>query len=155
MDPDISIRDRAWEEIGNLEELACEITKLTLAEFHKTEADLSISFVDDETIASLNAQWRQKPKPTNVLSFPAPPHMKLDSEAEFLGDIIIASGVTRQEAEEQGKTWKGHVSHLILHGVLHLLGKDHETSEDAIEMESIEIAILAKLGHANPYEIHE
>jgi probable rRNA maturation factor len=73
-------------------------------------------------------------------------------EPVFLGDVILASGVTRVEAQEQGKSWEDHTTHLILHGVLHLAGHDHETEDEAAVMEALEIRAMAALGLANPYE---
>ena len=97
-------------------------------------------------VRDLNARFRDKDKPTNVLSFPAP-----ESAAPHLGDVVLAYGVCAAEAEAQGKTLSDHLSHLVVHGVLHLLGRDHEDDAEAEEMEAEEREILAGIGVADPY----
>jgi probable rRNA maturation factor len=103
----------------------------------------TILLADDSRLKSLNLDFRGKDKPTNVLSFPA--------EGPYLGDIAVAFGVTSREAREAGKPFAAHATHLVVHGVLHLLGYDHERVTEARSMEQLEIAILAELGIANPY----
>lgn len=152
MDPDIEIQDEAWNAVQNLEALAKRAVAQVLGMVNMPEAQVALNFADDETLASLNAQWRGKLKPTNVLSFPAGPGMTPPDEPPFLGDIILASGVTRIEAQEQGKSWEDHTTHLIIHGLLHLAGHDHETQDEAAVMEALEIRAMAALGLANPYE---
>lgn len=101
----------------------------------------------DERLHDLNRQFRDKDKTTNVLSFPAPP------DSLMLGDIAIAHGVCAREAEAQGKSFADHAAHLILHGLLHLFGLDHETGEEEAErMEALERDILAGIGVADPYQ---
>ena len=104
-------------------------------------------------MAAINAEWRGKDKPTNVLSFPAPRDIPIPAgESRPLGDIVLAYGVIAREAEEQGKTLRAHVAHLMVHGTLHLLGYDHETDVEAEEMEALETSILKGLGITDPYE---
>ena len=152
MDPDIEIQDEAWNAVQNLEALAKRAVAQVLGMVNMPEAQVALNFADDETLASLNAQWRGKLKPTNVLSFPAGPGMTPPDEPPFLGDIILASGVTQIDAQEQGKSWEDHTTHLIIHGLLHLAGHDHETQDEAAVMEALEIRAMAALGLANPYE---
>jgi probable rRNA maturation factor len=110
------------------------------------DGTLTILLGDDETLRKLNLTFRRKDKPTNVLSFPARPN----GDAH-LGDIAIALGVTQTEARAAGKPFGDHAVHLAVHGVLHLLGFDHETARAARKMEPLETAILAELGIADPY----
>lgn len=110
------------------------------------DAEVSLLLADDEEVAALNTRFRDKPKPTNVLSFPA-----LEMARPHLGDVVLAYGVCAAEAREQGKPLAHHLSHLVAHGVLHLLGWDHQTDAEAEEMESLERTVLAKLGIPDPY----
>lgn len=110
--------------------------------------ELSIAIVDEKQIQDLNKNYRNKDKPTNVLSFPM--------EGNFLlGDIVIAPDYIRREAAEQGKNFEDHLTHLIIHGFLHLFGYDHMDDESAAEMEAIEISALAQLSIDNPYELKD
>ena len=106
---------------------------------------LTILLADNARLRALNAHFRGKDKPTNVLSFPAP------GDGAYLGDIAIAHGVTARQARAQGKSLAAHAAHLAAHGVLHLLGYDHEKASEAKTMEALETAILARLGIADPY----
>lgn len=115
-------------------------------------AEINIRFTDNEEIQQLNRDFRQKDRPTNVLSFPFEVPDFLEAEIFILGDIIIAMPVIVTEAEEQQKAINDHLAHMVVHGTLHLLGFDHIDEEEAEEMEALEIAILAKLGIDNPYQ---
>ena len=129
-----------------------------------TGFSISLMGCDDARIAVLNADFRGKPQPTNVLSWPSeergaefvgeapePPEPGDPEDPESLGDIAIAYETCAREAEEQGKPMPDHVTHLIVHGVLHLLGYDHIEDEDAAVMEALEVRILASLGVSDPY----
>jgi probable rRNA maturation factor len=109
-----------------------------------TRGDLTLLLADDARLHALNLAFRAKDRPTNVLSFPA-------RSADYLGDVAMAYGMTRKEAREQGKTISDHATHLAVHGVLHLLGYDHETARAARIMEPLEVAILSELGIGDPY----
>lgn len=115
----------------------------------QAEAEVTIRVVDASESQQLNLQYREKDKPTNVLSFPfqCPPGIELP----LLGDLIICTQVVVQEAQEQGKTINAHWAHMVVHGCLHLLGFDHINDDDAEEMEAEEILILQQLDIANPY----
>ncbi len=123
------------------------------------ETGLSILFTDDAGMQALNARWRGKDRPTNVLSFPQAPGPWLSSpsgspqgagEPEPLGDVVLAAETIRREAALAEKPLEDHLTHLIIHGFLHLLGYDHETEEDAAEMEQLERAALSRMGIAHP-----
>jgi probable rRNA maturation factor len=111
--------------------------------------DLAIRVVDTKEACSLNRHYRGKDYATNVLSFPAdlPPEMQVP----LLGDLVICAPVVAKEALEQGKSLAAHYAHLTIHGVLHLLGLDHEDEREAEAMERIERELLADLGYADPY----
>ena len=116
-------------------------------------AELSLVFSNDERVQELNADYRGKPKPTNVLSFPSNLPGELPAGQEkLLGDVIVAFETISREASEQGKTLENHLCHLIVHGVLHLLGYDHEIDSSADKMEALEIAALAHMSVPNPYK---
>ncbi|TCB50570.1 rRNA maturation RNase YbeY [Acinetobacter terrestris] len=118
------------------------------------DCEIGIACVDNDESHKLNLEYRQKDKPTNVLSFPSdiPEEVLPMLDAWPMGDLVICIPVVLQEAIDQSKTPIEHFTHMLVHGVLHLMGYDHETSEaDAEEMEALEIKILAKLGFENPY----
>jgi probable rRNA maturation factor len=113
-------------------------------------AQLTVRVVDEDEITELNRTYRNKDKPTNVLTFPfeAPAEIELS----LLGDIVICAKVVQDEAAEQGKPLHAHWAHMVIHGCLHLLGYDHLEDQEAESMEGLEISLLADLGYANPYE---
>jgi len=122
------------------------------------EAELAVMLTDDAGIRTLNSNWRGIDKPTNVLSFPAlPPAGPIgpDDAPRMLGDIAIAYETTRKEADDEQKPFDHHLSHLAVHGFLHLIGYDHETDGDAETMETLEQEILAQLGIPDPYADRE
>ena len=115
----------------------------------KDDIELTLRLVDKSESRELNARFRGKDQPTNVLSFPAelPPGIDIP----LLGDIVICAPLVEEEAQAQDKPLQEHWAHLVIHGVLHLLGYDHQVEQDAIEMERIEVELLASLGIGNPY----
>lgn len=114
------------------------------------EAELSLVLTDDAHIRVLNKQWRDQDKPTNVLSFPSADEDD-DEPGPLIGDVIVAYETTAREAEEEGKSFEDHFTHLLVHGLLHLFGYDHIEDDEAEEMEALETEILAGLGVADPY----
>lgn len=159
------IEDARWEAFG-LAALAERAGRAVLSALDLPPDGFAISLMgcDDARIAVLNADFRGKPTPTNVLSWPAEergaefvgeapdlPEPGEDDDPEPLGDIAIAWETCAREAEEQGKPVTDHVTHLIVHGILHLLGYDHIEDEDAALMEGLEVRILASLGVSDPY----
>lgn len=120
------------------------------------EVEVSMTLTDNEAVRELNAQWRGKDKPTNVLSFPMSEFDELDGGAGdgpplMLGDIVLAHGVCTAEAADKGISVADHAQHLMVHGTLHLLGYDHLEDEEAKAMESLERDALAGIGIADPY----
>ena len=116
----------------------------------KGESELLIRIVDKDEIQTLNKSYRHQDKPTNVLSFESDLPVEIDEA--ILGDVVICTEIVAEEAKAQNKTFDEHLTHMAIHGTLHLLGYDHIESEDAKQMENLEIKILEKIKIANPYE---
>lgn len=116
------------------------------------EAELSVVFTDDAAMTELNGQWRNKPNPTNVLSFPGGDVVVGEASDMMIGDLVFAFETVQKEALEQGKDFENHLLHLIVHGYLHLFGYDHLDEQEAEQMEALEIAALAELGIDDPYK---
>ena len=159
------IEDARWEAFG-LSVLAERAGRAALAGLELAAGGFVVSLLacDDVRIAGLNADFRGKPQPTNVLSWPSQdraaefagevpelPKGGSSEDPESLGDIAIAWETCAREAGEQGKAMSDHVTHLIVHATLHLLGYDHIEDEDAALMEALEVRILASLGVSDPY----
>lgn len=123
-------------------------------EGRRDAADVVIRVVDTDESRTLNRDYRDRDKPTNVLSFPfeAPLGVPADEAGDYLGDLVICAPVVRAEALEQGKPLADHWAHMVVHGVLHLLGYDHLDDTEAEQMEGLERDILARLGLPDPYE---
>lgn len=119
--------------------------------FPETPPELSLLFTDDASIRTINAEWRGQDKPTNVLSFPAFPLEPGDMPGPMLGDVILAYETLQREAAEMGKPFDEHLTHLLVHGFLHLFGYDHMETDEAEEMEGLETRILGELGLSDPY----
>lgn len=162
---DVVIEDPRWDAAG-LENLAERAARATLAALALPPDGFEIVVMggDDARISALNADFRGKPQPTNVLSWPADelgaetegadperPEPGDPDDPEPLGDIALAWETCVREAQEAGKPLADHVTHLVVHGVLHLLGHDHQRDGDATLMEGLETAILAELGVPDPY----
>jgi probable rRNA maturation factor len=160
LDIQISVEAGDWPSEDALETLAARVL-LTAAAFLEREeeqpfpempVELSLVFADDEMIRGINAEWRDKDKPTNVLSFPAFPLEPGGMPGPMLGDIIIAKETVEREAADLDKTFDEHLTHLLVHGFLHLFGYDHIEISEAEEMEELETRILAVLGLSDPYQ---
>jgi probable rRNA maturation factor len=150
---DLVVESERWVAVGNLEALARSAVDAALAVAgHPPDDDIELSLLlaDDAAVQALNRSWRGKDAPTNVLSFPAIPQPDHPG-VRPLGDIALAFETLAREAEGERKPLADHVAHLIVHGVLHLLGRDHETEAEAGEMEALEVEALARLGIADPY----
>ena len=149
----IDIADDAWASVADIERLTERTIRAALAHVEADQnVEISVLFASDGEAARLNAEWRGKDYAPNILSFPAPETQNMpDGEPKPLGDLILAAGTVAREAEEQGKTLTSHLTHLIVHGTLHLVGFDHIEENEARHMEETEIAILAGLGVPDPY----
>lgn len=145
---DIQVATALTENLPDIKTLEAWVNTV-LENFVTDTHELTLRFVDEEESQQLNYQYRHKDKPTNVLSFPfeCPP----DIPIQLLGDLVICVPVVMKEATEQNKTFSAHLTHMIVHGVLHLLGYDHIEDDEAEEMESLEVDILAKLNIDDPY----
>jgi probable rRNA maturation factor len=139
----VVLLDPAWTQVlPGVERL---VRKAARAATGNRRRSLTIALADDKRVRALNARDRRKDKPTNVLSYPS-------GGRGFLGDVVLARQTVWREARQQRKTPSAHISHLVVHGTLHLLGYDHETSDaDAERMEALERRILKRLGIADPY----
>ena len=153
---DTAIEDERWTAVApDLEAFvarAVEAAFTVAPEKPAGPVEVSVLLADDATVRELNKTWRGKDKPTNVLSFPAAPQPAQAGVAAPLGDVVLAYDTLLRESEEQSKPLSDHLAHLLVHGILHLLGQDHETGEAQAEaMEALEIQALATLGVADPY----
>ncbi len=147
---DVNREDEAWPPVDDLIEGAVGRALAVAGLAHATGAELSIVLTNDAGIRQVNGAWRGKDKATNVLSFPAVPPAEI-AAAPLLGDIILARETIAAEAAEAGRRFEDHLSHLVIHGLLHVFGYDHENEADAQIMETLETRILADLGIADPY----
>jgi len=152
---DIAINDEGWPDEGRLQKLARDGVEATLARLGLQDAatELSVVFTSDSEIRSINNRWRHIDKATNVLSFPAFAIKAGQKPGPMLGDIILARETVEREAMEQGKPFHNHLTHLLVHGLLHLLGYDHENDEDAEIMERLERQIVHSLAIPDPYAV--
>ncbi len=144
---DLQFGDPRWRKARGLSARLSAAAELALRRGRAgRKAALTILLADDAQLKTLNRDFRGKNKPTNVLSFPAP-----ENAEHYLGDIALAYDTTQKEALASGKRLADHATHLVVHGVLHLLGFDHVDDRDARKMEPLETRILAELGIADPY----
>ena len=151
LDLALDVAHEGWRAVPDLERLvsraldqACQRSGHAVIE----RAEVSVLLCDDDTIRRLNKDWRGKDKPTNVLSFPSPGPIE---SRPLLGDIAIAWETTAGEAADEMKPVADHLTHLVVHGCLHLLGFDHDDASEAERMERLEILVLGDLGVADPY----
>jgi probable rRNA maturation factor len=157
---EVVVEDAAWTgALPDPESLAADAADAALAEgvrppregdpeaVEAADAGLVVLLTDDATVRDLNARFRGKDSATNVLAFPAP-----SNPERHLGDVALAYGVCAREAAEQGKPLGRHLQHLVVHGVLHLLGYDHMSDDEAEAMEGLERIVLAGLGAPDPYQ---
>ena len=154
---EVTARDPRWQEA---EPQACRLARHAAEVTLRRQAagagfagplEASIVLADDALVRTLNRTYRRQDRPTNVLSFANGDPSR--AGAVLLGDVVLARETVVREAEDQGKPLAAHLSHLVVHGVLHLLGFDHERNSDAERMEALEVSILADLGFADPYRV--
>lgn len=147
---DVEIEADDWRRALPEAEALTRRAGQAVLDYERQPGGAIVLLTDDAALRELNARFRNQDKPTNVLSFPAPPNPE-----KHLGDIALAFETCAREAAEQGKTLAAHLQHLVAHGVLHLLGYDHVTDAEAHEMEGLERVVLASLGVADPYAAGE
>ncbi|NQU60101.1 MAG: rRNA maturation RNase YbeY [Rhodospirillales bacterium] len=160
LESDVAVPCSHWMETladaETLSQAAAEAAFLAVGRNRDEDQDIvevSIVLADDDFVRNLNRDYRDQDKPTNVLSFPASsPGDAPPGAPVLLGDVIVAFETVSREAEEQGKALGDHLCHLVVHGMLHLLGFDHQTAPEAEKMESLETDILATLNITNPYQ---
>ncbi|MEM9168952.1 MAG: rRNA maturation RNase YbeY [Pseudomonadota bacterium] len=164
IDTDVVVETDAWNALaadgpagdgptgdGGLAALAGRCHAAAAAALPALRGTACVLFADDDKLRALNAQFRGVDKPTNVLSFPAGDPTSAPVEPAFLGDVALAAETCAREAGEKGVPVLDHAAHLIVHGLLHLVGYDHQTDDEATMMETLETDILAGLGVAAPY----
>jgi probable rRNA maturation factor len=151
---DVIVESALWEEHSGLEAL---VRHAVAAAFEAGElealpdAELAVLLADDARVQELNREWRKKDQPTNVLSFPAADPDEI-AAAPHLGDLALAYETLVREADSEGKSFTDHLTHLVIHGTLHIFGYDHGDDVEAEIMENCERAALARLGIADPYK---
>jgi probable rRNA maturation factor len=148
--------DRATEVASPTDDAILEWVNHTLTHIlslSEPPPELSIRITDNEESASLNQTYRAKSGPTNVLSFPA--EIPAETGSGLLGDLVICAPLVKLEATQQNKSEEAHWAHLVIHGVLHLLGHDHQEPAEAEQMEALEIDLLGHLGFRNPYDYEQ
>jgi probable rRNA maturation factor len=154
---DVVFEDDDWPDPVGIEKLVAEAGAAVASHERMrglAASEACVALCNDANVRTLNAGYRGKDKPTNVLSFPAPDG-PVPQPVKFLGDIVLARETVVHEAAERDIPFADHLRHLTVHGLLHLLGFDHETDTEAAEMESLETEILRTLGIPDPYADHE
>lgn len=157
---DIAVDSNQWKDIETFEELAQKTSAIVISWLEEREGlrlpqvpmELSVLLTDDASIKEINSKWRMQNKATNVLSFPTKELNVGETPLPLLGDVIFAYETILREAEELTKSFEEHLTHLFIHGFLHLLGYDHINDTDAEQMERIETGILLSIGLSDPYE---
>jgi probable rRNA maturation factor len=148
---DISAESESWARVPDIEACVRRAAEAAMRDGEAPPSEISVVLSDDEHMRELNKHHRNMDKPTNVLSFPAARMKAPAGTPRFLGDVVLAFETVEREALEEAKPLENHVTHLVVHGVLHLLGYDHEDEEEAQLMESREREILSRLGIPDPY----
>lgn len=148
---DIIIEDGDWSAFAPVEDALAEVADAVARRLELDAAEAAVSLSSNERVQTLNLTYRGQDKPTNVLSFPASERGMPAGAMRHLGDIVLAAETVASEAVAEGKPYRHHLQHLVVHGLLHLLGYDHESEPDALAMERLEVEILGQLGVPDPY----
>ncbi|GJL95717.1 MAG: endoribonuclease YbeY [Hyphococcus sp.] len=147
---ELVIEDEGWREaVPDTERLAQKCADMAIKFEPDLQGEIALLLTSDTAIEKLNASFRAQQKPTNVLSFPC------DDESDFIGDIALARETCLREAMDRKISLEDHAAHLIIHGMLHLIGYDHQNDDEAEKMEAREVEILESLGVSNPYALNE
>lgn len=146
---DVLVQSPRWKEQRGAEAAVRKAINATADEISSPDGEVAVVLTDDAAIRKLNKQWRRIDKATNVLSFPASKDGTMQGKP--LGDIVIAYETLARESGDEGKKFTHHLSHLAVHGFLHLMGYDHQNDSDAETMEELERAVLARLRIPDPY----
>jgi probable rRNA maturation factor len=149
---DVLIKSPLWKDVPDADAAVRTAISAAGAEISSPAGEVAVVLSDDAALRKLNRQWRNIDKPTNVLSFPA---SAKTGAAPMLGDIVIAYETLACESREEGKELAHHLSHLAVHGFLHLMGYDHQNDSDADAMEKLESAVLARLQIPDPYLVRD
>lgn len=148
---DVLVETPGWQDVPNVADVIRSAVVAAAGADAAPETEVAVLLADDAAVQTLNRQWRGIDRPTNVLSFPAPQPPGTLIQPRHLGDIALAYETCCREAEAENKPLRDHLSHLAVHGFLHLAGYDHDTDDDAEDMEQREREVLARLGIADPY----
>lgn len=149
---DLTVEAGEWDKLGDVETLAQRAAEAAISVASDVGGEVAVALLltDDAAMREINRDWRDQDKPTNVLSFPSAPHPGMPGP-RHLGDVVLAFETTQREAGDEGRSVEAHASHLIVHGILHCLGYDHETEDEAEEMEALEVSALKAIGYDDPY----
>lgn len=148
---DLTVEAGEWSKLGAIEALVQRAADSAVSVAAVGgEVAVAVLLTDDAAMREINKDWRDQDKPTNVLSFPAAAHPGMPGP-RHLGDVVLAWETMEREALDENKTIEAHASHLIVHGVLHCLGYDHESDEQADDMEALEVSALTGIGYDDPY----
>lgn len=150
---DIIIEDGDWSAFAPVERALVLVADAVARRLDLHDSQAAVALSSDERVRTLNRTYRGKDKPTNVLSFPAAGNGLPPGERRHLGDIVLAAETVAREAAAEGKLPRHHLQHLALHGLLHLIGYEHESEQQAREMETLEVEILAQIGIPDPYAV--
>lgn len=150
---DVLLEDGDWSAFAPVEQALGAVADAVARRLDLDACEAAIALSSDERVRALNRAYRSKDRPTNVLSFPAAEQGQPPGSRRHLGDIVLAAETVAKEAAAEGKPPRHHLQHLALHGLLHLIGYEHESEQQAREMESLEVEILAQIGIPDPYAV--